>query len=530
MSSTGSLAVLYRPRRFADVVGQRHVKVPLMRAAVSGSLPQQILLSGGSGLGKTTLARICAAALLCEAPPASRPDGDCCGSCRSCLDVAAGTHPDVSEVDAASNGRVDEIRELASRAQLSPMRGGYRVYIIDEVHGLSAAGGQAFLKLLEEPPSHVVFMLATTDPDKMLYTNRSRCTQFELTPPTDQELIENLESVMRREGIPEREDVAKEVLGASDHELGVRGTLMSLEKILPVLRADPSVPVDSVSEILGRPSQEKVSRILAAVSAKDPAAVITEYWELRARFPRTQLLARMSAMLAESITNSALGKAPIEDLSVLVSFAESLAAARRDDSDLATVSMLVKLTSVGPVRQSNHQSTASPTRRQPPLERPAPDMTPPTGGVPSPEQGEPTVPEPSPEVPGPSLAASSLGTGDMGNNDNTIDGFIYATDPFTSPLPVAQSGVPAAAEEPAPHESSSAAAVLLQRLLDRLAEPSTPRSRLLVAKLRPARASLESGVLVLQLPPQAVAGLEPTAEFKDAASSLGVQVSFSSAM
>ena len=144
----------------------------------------------GSGLGKTTLARCVAAALLCLDPK----DGDACRVCESCLDISdpSRTHPDVIEFDAASNGQKDQIRELAARAQVAPVRSQHRVYIIDEAHGLSRDGGQAFLKLLEEPPPHVIFMLATTDPEKMLRTNRSRCVEFSLSRPTDRELAEHL--------------------------------------------------------------------------------------------------------------------------------------------------------------------------------------------------------------------------------------------------------------------------------------------------------------------------------------------------
>jgi DNA polymerase-3 subunit gamma/tau len=508
----GSLAVLYRPHRFADVVGQRHVKVPLMRAAAAGSLPQQILLSGGSGLGKTTLARICAATLLCETSLTDRPDGDCCGMCRSCKDITSGSHPDVVEIDAASNGRVDEIRELASRAQLAPMRGKFRVYIIDEAHGLSAAGGQAFLKLLEEPPSHVVFMLATTDPEKMLHTNRSRCTQFELAPPSNTDLAENLVRVMTAEGLPGRPDVAKEVIDASDPELGVRGTLMSLEKILPVLRTDSGLPVDTVSELLGRPSQKRILHLLRALVAGEVEIVVSGYFELRSSFPRAQLLARLAASFSTELAAAALDPARRQDLPELVAASDELSAARRDDSDLATVAMLVKLATRRPRIALPTDTEDRPVNNTPPVPpdapavvtRPAtsPTSTKEVSSAPVPvEPVEMSVPKPPAEPPAPS----------------DIVEFIYANDPFNSP------------ESPSPEPETTPAADALEmfnQLLERLSSLGTPRSRLITAKLRPARPTTDANGLLLRLPTAASTGVVSAPEFIEATAALGFAVNF----
>jgi len=275
------LATKHRPRRLADLVGQRHVTAVLSKALHAQRLPHQLLFSGGSGLGKTTVARVVAAALLCEAPVAA----DACGTCDSCLDIfeATRSHPDVVEFDAASNGQKEQIRELASRALTAPVRGKYRVYIIDEAHGLSQGGGQAFLKLLEEPPAHVIFMLATTDPDKMLRTNRGRCVEFELARPTDAELAEHLVSVARSEKWALDTDAARIVIQATDPALGLRGLLMTLEKLSDLLAWGTAPTLDEVSTLLGLAPSSMIDAVWAAVCAYDKQRALSELDAIRKR-------------------------------------------------------------------------------------------------------------------------------------------------------------------------------------------------------------------------------------------------------
>jgi DNA polymerase-3 subunit gamma/tau len=274
-----SLATWYRPRTFSDVAGQRHVTAILRRQIANESLPAQILFAGGSGLGKTTLARITAAALLCESSPEEREamgvaPGDDCGQCESCRDITlpGRTHADVIEFDAASNGGKDEIRAIAERAQLLPMRGKRKVYIIDEAHGLTGPGGQAFLKLLEEPPPHVTFMLATTDPAKMAPANRGRCSEYELLPPSMQDMAKNVLRVAELEGWSLSPEAALAVVESSDLALGVRATLMSLEKVAPLLDNGEEVTPEVVAQTLrslSRPALAALTRALEARSAND---------------------------------------------------------------------------------------------------------------------------------------------------------------------------------------------------------------------------------------------------------------------
>ena len=278
-----NLAVRYRPRSFATVVGQGHVVEVLRRAVLGHAVPQQILFSGGSGLGKTTIARIVAAAMLCETALDERERGDACGTCRSCSDAPAGLHPDIIEFDAASHGGKDEIRDIAARAQVLPLRSLTKIYIVDEAHGLSNAGGQAFLKLLEEPPAHVVFMLCTTDPQKMLKTNRGRCVEFELLPPTRHEVTTNLERIAAREGWSVPSGIIEAVIDSSDPDLGVRGTVTTLAKLASVLGDSRPPSPDMVASLLGTPAPAVMRRLDEAVATGDRAEALRALEQARRR-------------------------------------------------------------------------------------------------------------------------------------------------------------------------------------------------------------------------------------------------------
>ena len=191
------LARKWRPRRFADLVGQEHVVRALSNALAGQRLHHAYLLTGTRGVGKTTIARILAKSLNCERGVGAEP----CGECAACRQIDAGRFVDLLEIDAASNTGIDNIREVIENAQYAPTAGRYKVYIIDEVHMLSKSAFNAMLKTLEEPPAHVKFILATTDPQKVPVTVLSRCLQFALRNMTPQQVSGHLALVLATEGI-----------------------------------------------------------------------------------------------------------------------------------------------------------------------------------------------------------------------------------------------------------------------------------------------------------------------------------------
>jgi DNA polymerase III subunit gamma/tau len=303
LASSLSLATRYRPSTFADVLGQLHVTEVLRRAVEANTLPQQLLFSGRSGLGKTTIARIVAAALLCETDMSKRTRGDVCGTCSSCLLVTNGAHPDIIEFDAASHGGKDEIRDIAARSQVAPMLSKFKVYIIDEAHGLSTQGGQAFLKLLEEPPAHVFFMLCTTDPQKMLKTNRGRCVEFELLTPAKKEMYANLVRICTGEDWNGSEDILNMVLDASDPELGVRGTVTTLAKLGSVLK-DKNISIDTVATLLGTPSPIVLAKLFAAFKKGDRQLALKELGNARRQYSDTILRSSLVQWASAQVTGA----------------------------------------------------------------------------------------------------------------------------------------------------------------------------------------------------------------------------------
>src|ERR671938_305341 len=191
------LARKWRPKDFSSIVGQEHVVRALRHALEAKRLHHAYLFTGTRGVGKTTLARILAKCLNCETGVTPEP----CGKCSACTEIDSGRFVDLLEVDAATNTKVDEMRQLLETAQYSPTRGRYKVSVIDEVHMLSTSAFNAMLKTLEEPPEHLKFILATTDPQKIPVTVLSRCLQFNLKQMPAPAIVQHLESVLRKENI-----------------------------------------------------------------------------------------------------------------------------------------------------------------------------------------------------------------------------------------------------------------------------------------------------------------------------------------
>src|SRR5687768_4711955 len=209
------LARKWRPRRFAELVGQEHVVRALTNALETGRVHHAFLFTGTRGVGKTTIARIFAKSLNCETGTSSDP----CGACETCLAIDAGRYIDLMEIDAASNTGVDDVRELIDNAQYMPSRGRVKVYLIDEVHMLSKSAFNALLKTLEEPPEHVKFLLATTDPQKLPVTVLSRCLQFNLKRLDEAQISGQITKILQAEGIAAEAGAIRQLSKAADGSL-----------------------------------------------------------------------------------------------------------------------------------------------------------------------------------------------------------------------------------------------------------------------------------------------------------------------
>ena len=258
----------YRPQIFEDVVGQEHIERTIKNAIAQDKVSHAYLFTGPRGTGKTTTARLLAKALLCETGPTAEPDG----TCEDCELIAAGEHPDVYELDAASRTGVENVREeIIGRVQFAPTRGRYKVYIIDEVHMLSTAAFNALLKTLEEPPSHVVFILATTDPQKVPETIHSRCQRFDFRRISTEAMVSRLGAICVAEDV-EFEGDALDLI-AHRAEGGMRNALTSLEQLIAF--GDGAVTMEVAERMLGTVDSTDLADIVQAIGARDAAACFT---------------------------------------------------------------------------------------------------------------------------------------------------------------------------------------------------------------------------------------------------------------
>jgi DNA polymerase-3 subunit gamma/tau len=270
-----ALARKWRPRRFEELVGQEHVVRALTNALRQNRLHHAWLLTGTRGVGKTTLARIMAKALNCETGITATP----CGVCSACTEIDAGRFVDLLELDAASNTQVDSMRELLERALYAPTSGRFKVYIIDEVHMLSRSAFAAMLKTLEEPPAHVKFILATTDPQKVPVTVLSRCLQFNLKQIPAPEIHARLAQILEAEG------VAFEAMALNLIARAAQGSLRDGLSLLDQAISHGAGRVDeqSVRAMLGTVDQSYLLSILDALSRRDGARMLAIADEMQAR-------------------------------------------------------------------------------------------------------------------------------------------------------------------------------------------------------------------------------------------------------
>ncbi len=283
----------YRSQTFEDLIGQDHVVRTLQNALNSGRTAQTFLFTGPRGTGKTSSARLLAKALNCETGPGGTP----CNVCEQCIMITSGSHPDVIEMDAASDSGVDDVREkIVEVVSYAPMIGRYKVFIIDEVHDLSAKAFDALLKTVEEPPPHLVFILATTEFNKVPATIRSRCQKYEFHRASMKDLTDRLMFVCDQEGVQAEPAAISAIARMADG--GFRDALTLLEQAIIV--SDGQISVDVVYDQLGLVSEQAVDELLVAIQIGEVAKIITLLEEIvrTGRDPRS-LLESMLHRLAD---------------------------------------------------------------------------------------------------------------------------------------------------------------------------------------------------------------------------------------
>ena len=300
------LARKWRPKNFADTVGQEHVLQALVNALESGRLHHAYLFAGTRGVGKTTIARILAKALNCDTGVTAEP----CGECSSCVEIDEGRFVDLIEVDAASKTKVDDTRDLLDNVQYAPARGRYKVYLIDEVHMLSKSSFNALLKTLEEPPPHVKFLLATTDPQKLPVTVLSRCLQFNLTRLTPRLIQDRLAYICDAENIDFESTAIAMIARAADGSL--RDALSLLDQAIAYCGG--KVEENPVATMLGTIDRDHVSRLVRLLAANDAAGIIAAMKDIDEQFPDyARLLEDLARVLQQIAVYQVVGSIDAED-------------------------------------------------------------------------------------------------------------------------------------------------------------------------------------------------------------------------
>ncbi len=309
-----ALARKWRPQQFDQVVGQEHVSRTLVNAIGKDRLAHAYLFTGPRGIGKTTIARIFAKSINClesEGPTVSP-----CDRCASCRDIMDGVSLDVLEIDAASNRGIDEIRDLRQSAQFAPAVSRYKVYIVDEVHMLTREAFNALLKILEEPPAHVIFCLATTDPQKLPPTIISRCQRFDLRKLAERSLTGRLREILERDGIAYEDEALRLVAANAD------GGMRDAESILDQLLAycGDRVTAEATLELLGLVPARILAEVAAAVASGDIRAVLSQAAEI---FNQGWSIPTFTAMLVSAFRDLLVFKASGDEDALAVLPAEN---------------------------------------------------------------------------------------------------------------------------------------------------------------------------------------------------------------
>lgn len=255
----------YRPQTFEEVAGQKHIIKTLKNALATNKIAHAYLFCGPRGTGKTTMAKLFAKALNCE-----EGIGHQCNKCSNCLEVIEGSHPDVIEIDAASNNGVEQVRDLIDKVSYLPIKGRYKVYIIDEVHMMSNSAFNALLKTIEEPPAHVVFILATTEPHNILPTILSRCQRYDFSKVSDGDIEERMATVLEKEGIKYDQEAVRAIISLADG--GMRDALSILDQILAF--SGNTLSVEDVYSLFGLASEEEKVAFIKDVNSGDISSAL----------------------------------------------------------------------------------------------------------------------------------------------------------------------------------------------------------------------------------------------------------------
>ena len=295
------LARKYRPQRFADVIGQEHVTHTLQNAIAQQRVAHGYIFSGHRGIGKTTIARILAMALNCRSK--DHPVAEPCGVCDSCVEIREGRAVDVIEIDAATNRGIDEIRELREAARYRPARDRYKIWILDEAHQITDAAFNALLKTLEEPPGHVIFMMATTQPEDIPQTIRSRCQHFSFHAVRFDEIVGQLRSIAGQEGIKADDSALamlaeagdgsmRDALSIMDQAIACCGTTLTAELVRGLVGAIASDTLEEILDAVAQNSSESVMRLVdrAITEGQNPA----HFARQMVRFLRNTIMAKVA--------------------------------------------------------------------------------------------------------------------------------------------------------------------------------------------------------------------------------------------
>lgn len=476
------LARKWRPRIFREMVGQEHVLQALINALDHNRLHHAYLFTGTRGVGKTTIARILAKCLNCEVGVSSEP----CGQCSACREIAEGRFVDLIEVDAASRTKVEDTRELLENVQYAPSRGRYKVYLIDEVHMLSNSSFNALLKTLEEPPPHVKFLLATTDPQKLPMTILSRCLQFNLKNMNPERIVQHLQFVLDKELVPFEESALWHLGRAAD---GSMRDAMSLTD-QAIAYGSGKITEAEVSTMLGTIDQAAVFSIMTALAATDGRAVLAAIEQMSEQAPDyASALAEMLSLLHRIAIAQALPEAvdnshgdrdkvlslaqqiPSEDIQL---FYQTALLGRRDlplapDPRAGFEMVLLRMLAFKPqgVMDVPKRSLPQPNGAVSPSQAPQPSVS----AAPAPAQTQPvalpdpvppsiqqaSAPEAAPAVPPVAVAQSSIGSSVASPMHAIVDE--NDLPPFDGPFDNAEAPRLSTNLEPAPQVQAAAIAL-----------------------------------------------------------------------